>query len=387
MPMPERPRPPLPFESSLADELGGLAAADLARSPGSPPEGAVSFGSNDYLGLRRDPRPAEAAVRAAREFGAGSGSSRLIAGTLEVTRRLEARLAAFKGCAAALVFPTGYQAALGALSALLGPGDEVYLDKLDHASLIDGARLSGARLRTYPHGRTGKLRRLLERPARGRRLIVTDGLFSMDGDLAPLAELGELAARFGAGLMVDEAHATGCLGPAGRGAAEELGAEHLVAVSLGTLSKALGSLGGFICASKTTVEYLINRARAFIYTTAPAPAQLGAALAALDVVEAEPERRERLAARAALLRESLAAAGFDTGASRSHIVPVVLGENASTLDASRALLESGYFCPAVRYPTVPRGSARLRISVSSEHREEEVLGLVEALAAWRAGRG
>ncbi len=385
--MPDRRHAALPFESALADELGELAAADLARSTRSLPEGAVSFASNDYLGLRRDPRLADAAARAGREYGAGSGSSRLIAGTLEVTERLEARLAAFKGCEAALLFPTGYQAAVGTCSALLGPGDEVYLDKLDHASLIDGARLSGARLRTYPHGRAEKLRRLLEKPARGRRLIVTDGLFSMDGDLAPLAELGELAARFGAGLMVDEAHATGCLGPAGRGSAELLGVEDLVAISMGTLSKALGSLGGFICASRTTVDYLINRARSFIYTTAPAPAQLGAALAALEIVEAEPERRARLAARAEFLRESLSATGFDTGKSRSHIVPVVLGENAEALAASQCLLQSGYFCPAVRYPTVPRGAARLRVSVCSQHGEEEITGLVESLASWRASRG
>lgn len=384
---PRPPRPALPFEPELSAELAELAKQDLLRSTRSEPAGAVSFASNDYLGLRHDGRVISAAAAAAREFGAGSGSSRLIAGTNELTARLEARLATFKGYEAALIFPTGYQAAVGAITFLVGPGDEVYLDKLDHASLIDGARLSGARLHTFPHGSTARLRRLLEKAPAGRRLIVTDGLFSMDGDLAPLGELGELAARFGAGLMIDEAHATGCLGDAGRGSAEELGCESLVAVSMGTLSKALGALGGFVAASRTVVDCLVNRARSFIYTTAPAPAQVGAALGALEIVEREPERRRRLAERSSSLREFLASAGFDIGPSRSHVVPVILGENRAALSAAAFLLDRGFHVPAVRHPTVPRGTARLRISVSSERTETEISGLVEALAAWRRSGG
>jgi 8-amino-7-oxononanoate synthase len=380
----EPPCPALPFQNDLEVELGELGAAGLRRALRPIPPGAVNFGSNDYLGLSRDPRVTAAAAAAAREFGAGSGSSRLIAGSGELVTRLEARLATFKGYEAALVFPSGYQAAVGAIGALIGPGDEIYLDKLDHASLIDGARLSGARVRTWPHGATARLRRLLERAPTGRRLAVTDGLFSMDGDLAPLAELGELCARHGAGLMVDEAHATGCLGARGRGAAELLGCEPAVAVSMGTLSKALGAQGGFIAASRTVIECLVNRARAFIYTTAPAPAALGAALAALEIVENEPARRARLAERAGRLREALRAAGFDTGASTSQIVPVILGENRRALSAARFLAERGFFAPAVRYPTVPRGAARLRLSVSSEHAPEQIDALVAALAEWDA---
>jgi 8-amino-7-oxononanoate synthase len=381
--MSESRRPPLPFGPSLDRELGELAEAELLRAARGEPDDAVPFCSNDYLGLRRDPRLAEAAAAAAREFGTGAGSSRLIGGSLPLTAGLERDLAAFKGYEAALVFTSGYQAAVGTISALVGAGDEVYLDKLDHASLIDGARLSRARLHTYAHGDTARLRRLLQRAPRGRRLVITDGLFSMDGDVAPLREIGELAARFEAGVMVDEAHATGCLGEGGRGSAELLGAEHLVAISMGTLSKALGSLGGFVCASRRAVDVLVNRARSFIYTTAAAPPQLAAASAALSIVRAEPQRRERLARRAELLRTSLSDAGFDTGRSTTHVVPVILGENSAALSAAAYLRENGYFCPAVRYPTVPRGTARLRLSVSSEHSPDDVRGLVDVLTQWR----
>ncbi len=376
----------LPFEDELAADLDELSEAGLLREARHEPEGCVSFASNDYLGLRRDPRVVEGAARALREFGAGSGSSRLIGGTLPLTGQLESRLAGFKGYERALVFPTGYQAALGIVSALVGRGDEVFLDKLSHASLIDGARLSGARLRTYRHCSVDGLRRLLDRPPRGRRLVITDGLFSMDGDLAPLGEIGRLCAERSAALMVDEAHATGCLGERGRGAAEALGAEGLVSLSMGTLSKALGSMGGFVCGSAAVIDYLVNRSRGFIYTTAPAPALLGAALAALDVVEAEPERRRRLSEGAGRLRRELREAGLEVPEGRSQILPVVAGENAAALGASAFLRERGFHCPAVRYPTVPRGSARLRISVCSEHTPEQLAGLRDALIAW-GGRG
>jgi len=380
-------RPPLPFAAALRDEAAGLAGAGLLRSVRAAPEGLTSFASNDYLGLARDCRVRAAAAAAAHEFGAGAGSSRLVAGTGGPVLRLEDALARFKGFPAALVFPTGYQAALGAITALVGPGDELFLDKLNHASLIDGARLSGARLHTWPHGRTERLRRLLERPAVGRRLIVTDGLFSMDGDLAPLPEIGGLAARFGAALMVDEAHATGCLGASGRGSAELLGCEQLVHVSMGTLSKALGAQGGFVAADLPVIEHLVNRARSFIYTTAPAPAVVGAALAALEIVGTEPARRARLASRASRLRAALAASGFDTGRSTSHIVPVILGDNESALSAAAFLAGRGFHCPAIRRPTVPEGTARLRLSVSSEHAERDIDALAAALVAWRASRG
>jgi 8-amino-7-oxononanoate synthase len=384
--MPEQSHPALPFRADLQAGLDNLATAGLRRELRVLPTGLVNFGSNDYLGLSRDSRVVEAAASAAHQYGAGSTSSRLIAGTTELVMRLETRLAAFKGQEMALVFPTGYQAAVGTISALAAPGDELYLDKLDHASLIDGARLSGARLHTWPHGHHGRLRRLLDRPAKGRRLIVTDGLFSMDGDLADLPELGELAERFGAALMVDEAHATGCLGASGRGSAELLGCEHQVHISMGTFSKALGAQGGFIAAGREVIEHLVNRSRAFIYTTAPAPALLGAALAALAIVESAPERRARLANRSAHLRQALRDAGFDTGTSVCHIVPVVLGDNEVVLAAMTFLAEQGFYAPAVRYPTVPRSSARLRLSVSSEHPEADIDALVVALTRWRNSR-
>jgi 8-amino-7-oxononanoate synthase len=387
--MNNRPPPPrpLPFEPSLVDELRKLDAQGLRRQLQPEPAGNVSFASNDYLGLRTDPRIVLAAQQAAEKFGTGTGASRLISGTSRLMGQLEESLSAFEGREAALVFSSGYHAAAGTITTLVGPGDEIILDKLCHASLIDGARLSGARVRTFRHTCVSRLRDLLDRPAHGRRLVITDGLFSMDGDLSPLGDIGALCAAHDAALMIDEAHGTGCLGAHGRGAAEELHAEALVHVSMGTLSKALGSQGGFICASRIVVDLLVSRARSFIYTTAPSPCVIGAALAALRVIVEEPQRRERLRERAAQLRCLLQEAGFETGRSCSQIIPVLMGDNRSALDASAFLLDRGYHCPAIRYPTVPRGTSRLRLSVTSEHTREQINGLVGALNAWRSTGG
>jgi 8-amino-7-oxononanoate synthase len=291
--------------------------------------------SNDYLGLAADPRVREAAAEAALRWGAGSGASRLISGNMQPHRELEARLAAFEGYERALLFGSGYLANTGTIAALAGPGEVVFSDELNHASIIDGCRLSRAETVVYRHNDVAHLESLLEAAAGTPALIVTDGVFSMDGDVAPLPRLLELARRFGARLMVDEAHATGALGPGGRGTVAAAGLSGEVDIVMGTLGKALGSYGAYVCADAETVDFLINRARPFIFSTAPPPPVVGAARAALGVLEAEPERVERLIANGRVLREALAAEG---------LVP----------------------------PTVPEGSSRLRFTVMATHEPEEL---------------
>jgi len=340
----------------------------------------VNFGSNDYLGLAGDSRLAEAIREAATREGWGSGASPLLAGYAEGHRRLEARLAAFEGTEAALVFPSGFAANTGTIAALVGPGDAVFSDRKNHASLLDGCRLSRADFRVYPHNDFGNLDRLLARPGKNcRRLILTDGLFSMDGDLAPLEGLVGVAERHGAMLLVDEAHATGVFGRRGRGVAEHLGVEDRVPVRIGTLSKALGCSGGFVAGSRRLVEWLVNRARPYVFSTATPAAAAAAALAALEIVAAEPERREGLLARAAALRERLAAQGWDTGRSASQIIPVIVGRPERAVELSRRLHRRGLYVPAIRPPTVPEGEACLRVSLTSAHTPEMVDRLVSDL--------
>ena len=289
----------------------------------------INFGSNDYLGLAADPRLAAAVAEALAAEGWGSGASPLITGHAALHARLEQRLAEMEGAEAALLFPSGFAANIGAIAALVGPGDIVYADRDNHASLLDGCRLSRADVRVYPHGDWQALDGLLAGAAgRRRRLIVTDSLFSMDGDLAPLVELTEVAARRQAMLMIDEAHATGVFGPRGRGVAEHLGVNRRIAVRVGTLSKALGSIGGFVAGSRALIEWLLNRARSYIYSTAAPAATAAAGLAALDIVAAEPERRRQLLTRAAALRDELAAQGWNVGRSQSQIIPIVVGAPA-----------------------------------------------------------
>jgi 8-amino-7-oxononanoate synthase len=340
----------------------------------------VNFGSNDYLGLAGDPRLTEAVREAAAREGWGSGASPLLGGLGESHRRLEARLAEFEGTDAALVFPSGFAANCGAVAALVGPGDVVYSDRKNHASLLDGCRLSRADFRVYPHNDVARLDRMLARPSEhGRRLIVTDGLFSMDGDLAPLGELVEVAERTGAMLLVDEAHATGVLGSRGRGVAEHFGVDDRVPVRVGTLSKALGCAGGFVAGSRRLIEWLLNRARPYVFSTAMPSAAAAAALAALEIVEAEPDRRNCLLARAAALRERLAAQGWDLGPSASQIIPVIVGQPERAVELSRQLHECGLYVPAIRPPTVPEGEACLRVSLTSEHTPEMTDRLVTIL--------
>jgi 8-amino-7-oxononanoate synthase len=328
--------------------------------------------SNNYLGLADHPRVREAAAEAALRWGAGAGASRLISGNMKPHRLLEERLAAFKGYEAALLFGSGYLANTGAIAALARRGEVVFSDELNHASIIDGCRLSRAETFVYRHGDVEHLAWGL-REAEGRgSLIVTDGVFSMDGDVAPLADLVRLAHRHDCRLMVDEAHATGALGPGGRGSVAAAGLSGEVDLVVGTLGKALGSYGAYVCASRELVEYLLNTARSFVFSTAPPPPVVAAALAALELLEAHPDRVERLRANAAVLREALAEEGLAVGGAGTQIVPVGVGGAARTMELCERLLERGVFAQGIRPPTVPDGSSRLRFTVMATHRPGEL---------------
>jgi 8-amino-7-oxononanoate synthase len=328
--------------------------------------------SNDYLGLADHPRVRGAAAEAAMRWGAGAGASRLVCGNMQPHRSLELRLAEFKGFEAALLFGSGYLANIGAISALAPRGGVVFSDELNHASIVDGCRLSRAETFVYRHGDVEHLAWGLEQ-AQGRgALIVTDGVFSMDGDVAPLGQLVELARRHECRLMVDEAHATGAIGKEGRGSVAAAGLEGEVDVVVGTLGKALGSYGAYVCASSELVEYLVNTARPFIFSTAPPPSAAAAAAAALELLESHPHRVARLQANAALLRTALAAEGLDVGHSETQIVPVAIGDASPAMELSERVLERGVFAQGIRPPTVPEGSSRLRFTVMATHRGGEL---------------
>jgi 8-amino-7-oxononanoate synthase len=340
----------------------------------------ASFAGNDYLGLRRHPSVVAAAKAALDLYGAGAGASRLLAGNVAVHRELESALAAFTGRDRALVFPSGYQTNVGVLTSLAGDGDVLLLDSLCHASLIDGARLSKAQFRVYPHGDTAQLDKALSRRAgRGRRVVVTEGVFSMDGDLAPLAEICRLVERHGAWLILDDAHAFGVLGREGRGLAEHLGVTlPKRSVFVGTLSKALGSQGGFAAGSADVVDLLVNCARSFIYTTGLSPVSAAAALRALEIVR-EPSRRKHLLELAGQARTMLRSVIASVPEGVTPIIPVVVGEVERAAKLSAHLLEAGIFAPPIRPPTVPKGTARLRLSLSADHTEQDIEKLCGAL--------
>ncbi|MCX6900374.1 MAG: 8-amino-7-oxononanoate synthase [Verrucomicrobia bacterium] len=341
----------------------------------------VNFSSNDYLGLANDPLLCNAAARGIERYGVGAGASRLVCGNLAPYAELEARLAGFKGKEAAIVFPSGYAANVGTICALVGKGDTVILDKLDHASIIDGARQSGATIRIYPHGDLNKLEKLLQSKRVGRALVVTETVFSMDGDIARLREIVELKDRYGAWLMIDEAHATGLYGKRRRGVAEALRVEDHADVTLGTMSKALGCVGGFVCGSRALVDLLVNHARSLIYSTALPPAMVAAADAAVKFVMSQSGevRCSELGKRADELRDGLLKLGFKD-IPRGAIMPLVLGSEMCAAACSRQLFERGFFVPAIRYPTVPRGAARLRLTVTASHTAEQIQNLLVALS-------
>jgi glycine C-acetyltransferase/8-amino-7-oxononanoate synthase len=337
--------------------------------------------SNNYLGLADRTEVREAAAASALRWGAGSGASRLISGNMEPHRQLEERLAAFKGYEAALLFGSGYLANTGAVAALAGRGEVVFSDELNHASIVDGCRLSRAETFVYRHGDLEHLAWALYH-VRGRpALIVTDGVFSMDGDVAPLAELLELARRHGARLMVDEAHATGATGPGGRGTVAGAGLSGEVDIVVGTLGKALGSYGAYVCAGAETVDFLVNTARPFIFSTAPPPPAVGAALAALDALEGEPQLVDRLQSNAATLRAALTAEGLYAGGSRTQIVPIAVGEAETAMELCERALARGVFAQGIRPPTVPEGSSRLRLTVMATHGREELARAAREIGA------
>jgi 8-amino-7-oxononanoate synthase len=345
----------------------------------------VNFSSNDYLGLAADPILRQAAIAAIEEFGVGAGASRLISGTQTPHVILETTLAKWKRAPAAICFSSGYAAAVGTLPALASKEDVVILDKLCHASLIDGARLSGATLRVFPHNHLGKLESHLDWARRehpdARLVVVTESIFSMDGDRAPLRELVDLKKRFGATLLLDEAHAIGVVGPHGRGLAAELGLEEQIDVQLGTLSKSLGVSGGYICGSRSLIDWLINRARAFIFSTAPPPALAAAATAAIRFLLSEEgeTRRKLLWRRVVQFRKLLPENGAAFGKPGAAIIPWLVGEEHRALDLAEALQREGFFVPAIRYPTVAKGAARLRITISAAHSALQIASLGEAI--------
>lgn len=392
---------------SELDEAGlrrRLRQADAPPGPEMTIDGrrVVQFASNDYLSLASDPRLAEAVACAGRDAGAGATASRLIVGTHPLVTELEAQLAELKHTEAALVLPTGYMANLAAVTALVGRGDAIVADRLCHASILDAAALSRARLVRFDHNDAASLAEKLRATRSARRqLVVTESVFSMDGDVAPLGKLARVAAEHGAMFIVDEAHATGVFGAVGTGMAEELNVDAAaVTATVGTLSKALGGLGGFVSASRRVVELMINTSRSFIFTTGIAPVQAAAALAALEIVRDEPERRARLRRMARELRARLReigpawgrlpeAAGQGPGGllgdanAESPIIPLVVGEAARAVAMSGSLWQRGIFVPAIRPPTVPRGTSRLRVSLQSGHTDEQVAQLVAALSGVR----
>lgn len=341
-----------------------------------------NFAGNDYLNLAHDSRVVAAARQALLDAGAGAGASPLVCGRSAWHEALEARLAAFEGEPSAVLFPSGYAANVGTIGALAGEGDTIYCDRFNHASLVDGCRLSGARIRVYRHQRLEVLERELNRRHAGRRLIVTDAVFSMDGDLAPLPELCDLAENYGAMLLVDEAHGTGVFGATGRGVSQHLDVERRVTVRVGTLSKAIGALGGFVAAPQPLTDWLWNKARTQIYSTALPPAVCAAAAVALEIIAAEPQRREHLQRRSALLRSELFAQGIEPlPGSVGPIVPVVLDAPERAARVAGALEDRGYLVGMIRPPTVPHGTSRLRISLMSVPGVGDVCELAPQIAA------
>ena len=343
--------------------------------------------SNNYLGLADHPRLREAAAEAAMRWGVGAGASRLVSGTMTVHRRLEERLAAFKGTETALLFGSGYLANVGVVSALAGAGDVVFSDELNHASIIDGCRLSRADTAVYRHGDVEHLAWCIEQAGGRGGVIATDSVFSMDGDIAPLEDLVDLAQRHGLRLVVDEAHGTGAVGPDGRGAVAEAGLEGEVDVVVGTLGKALGSYGAFAACSAKMAQYLTNCARSLIFSTAPPPPAVAGALAALELLVEQPRRVEKLQANADVLRAELAREGFDVAGSGTQIVPIIVGDADVAMRICEAALERGVFAQAIRPPTVPAGTSRLRLTVMASHTKSELRDAAQAIgrAALKCG--
>jgi len=383
------------FDQFLNGELKSIDEAGLLRSllrietpqqveVHSGNRKLINFSSNDYLGLAANESLRVAAQAGVETLGAGAGSARLISGSQRIAHELEAALGAFKQTEAALSFSSGYAAALGTVPALVGQGDVVIIDKLVHACLVDAARLSGAKLRVFKHNDLSDLEAILQwaDEREGNTLVISESVFSMDGDQAPLPDLVQLKNRYGAWLMLDEAHATGLYGAGRRGIAEEIGMAEHVEVQLGTLGKALGAAGGYICGSQALIDLLVNRARSFIFSTAPVPAQLAAAKRGVELLQSNEGEalRTRLWANVDVLKNGLIQQGWELPVGRSAILPLMIGDEREALTLAERLREAGIWVPAVRYPTVARGAARLRVTVSAAHQMEHLNALLDALA-------
>ena len=358
-----------------------LVTIESAQGPVVTVQGRekIVFCSNNYLNLAAEPRVTAAVVEAVRKFGTGAGASRLLSGTMKPHVELERNFADLFGTEAALFFTSGWTANQAVITTIPQKDDIVLIDKLDHASIIDAARSGRAQFRTFKTTEIDKLEKYLADPAYERKFIVTESVFSMDGNTAELKGLVELKNAYDAILIVDEAHAVGCLGRTGAGLAEQLGVLDQVDIIVAPLGKAVAATGAIVAAKKTVIDYLINKARGFIFTTAPSPGVCAGALRALDIIRSEPERRDRLSANAEYLRNKLRVAGLNIADSTTYIIPVIIGSAADALSVSKTLYDKGFFVPAIRPPTVPAGSSRLRISVQAEHTTEQMDALAGAL--------
>lgn len=350
----------------------------------------INLASNNYLGLCDHPKLREAAIAATERYGVGSGAVRTIAGTMRVHMELEEKIAAFKGVEACVVFQSGFTANAGTVSSILGKEDFIISDELNHASIIDGARLSKAKIKVFRHKDVAHAEELLKevQDEPGRKLLITDGVFSMDGDIGPVDKLCDLADKYGAIMMVDDAHASGVLGRNGRGSVDHFHCTSRVDVQVGTLSKAIGALGGYVCGSRDLIDYLYHRARPFLFSTSHPPSVAATCIAAFDILEQEPERIERLWANANYFKQQLAAAGFDIGgrttpASETPITPIIIGDGRKTMEFSQALFDAGLMATGIAFPTVPEGKARVRTIMTSEHTRgqiDQALGILTAVA-------
>jgi glycine C-acetyltransferase len=356
-----------------------LQSASAAESRFDGKE-VINLASNNYLGLTTHPKLCEAAIDAVKRFGVGSGAVRTISGTMALHMQLEERIADFKNVEACVVFQSGFAANAGTVSALLGPEDHIISDELNHASIIDGCRLSRAKIRVFPHKDAAAAEKILAEldGVSGRKLLISDGVFSMDGDIGPLPELVEAAERHGAIMMVDDAHSSGVLGKAGRGTIDHFGLHGRVHVQVGTLSKAIGVLGGYVCGSRDLIEFLYHRARPFLFSTSHPPAVAAACLAAFDVLEQEPERIQNLWDNTKYFKQGLVEAGFNTGMSETPITPVIVGEAKTAYDLSRSLFEEGVLALGIGFPVVAKGKARVRTIVTATHTREELDRALEA---------
>ncbi len=348
----------------------------------------INLASNNYLGLCNHPKLEEAAIQAIREHGVGSGAVRTIAGTMRIHMELERKIAAFKNVEACVVFQSGFTANAGTVGSILGKDDFILSDELNHASIIDGARLSKAKIKVFRHKDVAHCEQLLEEIQHepGQKLVITDGVFSMDGDIGPVGELAAVAEKYGAIMMVDDAHASGVLGRNGRGSVDHFGAHGKVDVQVGTLSKAIGALGGYVCGSQDLIDFLYHRARPFLFSTSHPPSVAATCIAAFDILESEPERIQRLWDNTAYFKQQLQGLGFDIGgnttpASETPIIPIILGEGRTTMAFSKALFEAGVMATGIAFPTVPEGKARIRLIMTSEHTRPQLDQALETLEA------